>query len=259
MNGFFRGMRWAVAVALGTGLISVGRAQSGAVRTSPTITGLVPTAVTAGGKTKLRVLGLNLATARELVFPGTGLAPVPLTGRKAAEVPKGLEMKDVGDLQFEAEVLVPAGVAWGLLPVAVQCDVARSGSVVLPVRSTADTVSEREPNNAFSEANPLAEGRPVLGVVQADKDVDVYVFEARAGERFEVLLSAGARASLLDGVVSVFDGERRLLGSANAAVGNDSLVKVAVSRPGPQYVVVSDAADRGGAWCAYELSLKRIP
>jgi hypothetical protein len=98
-----------------------------------------------------------------------------------------------------------------------------------------------------------------LGVVQADKDVDVYVFEARAGERFEVLLSAGARASLLDGVVSVFDGERRLLGSANAAMGNDSLVKVAVSRPGPQYVVVSDAADRGGAWCAYELSLKRIP
>ena len=89
MNGFLRGMRWAVAVVLGTGLLSVGRAQSGATRTVPTITGLVPMAVTAGGKTKLRVLGLNLATARELVFPGTGLAPVPLTGRKAAEVPKG--------------------------------------------------------------------------------------------------------------------------------------------------------------------------
>ena len=53
-------MRWAVAVVLGTGLLSVGRAQSGATRTVPTITGLVPMAVTAGGKTKLRVLGLKV-------------------------------------------------------------------------------------------------------------------------------------------------------------------------------------------------------
>lgn len=259
MNRFLRGMGWGCAVGLCVGWLTVGRAQSRVVRMQPTITGLVPMAVTAGGKTKLRVLGVNLATARELVFPGTGLAPVPLTGRKAAEVPKGLEMKDVGDLQFEAEVALPAGGSWGLLPVAVQCDVARSEPVVLSVRSAADTVSEREPNNGFTEANSLVEGRPVLGMIQAEKDVDVYVFEGKAGERFEVLLNGGSRASLLDGVVSVFDRERRLLGSTNAALGSDSRLKVVVVQPGPHYVVVSDAGDRGGAWCAYELMLKRMP
>jgi hypothetical protein len=258
MSHHLKLVRWSVGLVLSMGLLSFGNAQSRAVRAQPTITALVPNAVMAGGKIKIRVLGLNLATARELVFPGTGLAPVRLTERKAAEVPKGLEMKDVGDLQFEAELVVPAPPAWGLLPVAVQCDAARSESVILPVRSAADTANEREPNNAFNEANPLAEGRPMLGVVHADKDVDVFTFEANAGDRFEVTLSAGTRASLLDGVVSVFDGERRLLASANAVSGNDSLVKVEVRRPGPHYVVVSDAADRGAVWCGYELLLKRM-
>ena len=257
MNRFARGMLWGLGLCVCA--CPEGRGQSRAVRTQPTITGVVPMAVTAGGKVKLRVLGLNLATARELVFPGTGLEPVPLTGRKPAEIPKGLEMREVGDLQFEAEVVVPAGVAWGLLPVAVQCDTARSKAVVVPVRGVSDAEQEREPNNAFTEANTLVEGRPVQGVVQVEKDVDVYGFQAKGGDRFEVLLCAGARASLLDGLVSVFDEERRMLGSANATLGSDSSVTFTVGRSGLHYVVVSDAADRGGAWCAYELLLKRVP
>ena len=223
------------------------------------ITAVAPLAVVVGERTTLRVLGLNLATARELVFPGTGLPPVPLKARKAAEIPKTLEMKEVGDLQFEAEIELPEDVPWGVLPVTVQSDVARSVPVMVPVRARSGTVNEREPNNGFTEANRLAEGQPVLGVIQAEKDVDVYAFDAKAGERFEVVLSASGRGSLLDGAVSVFDGDRRLLGASNGEPGGALVVKLQIARSGVHHVVVTDAADRGGTWCGYELLLRRLP
>ena len=234
-------------------------AQSRGGRIQPVITAITPLALVPGSKTLVRVLGVNLASARQVLFPGTPLAPVPVGERKGAEIPKSLEMKEAGDTQFEFLLELPANLTLESLPIAVQCESARSAPVWLPVRASASQGMENEPNNAFAEANPIKEGIPLLGTIQADKDIDVYVFHPKAGERYEVGLVAGARASLLDGALSVYDAAYRLVASAFNTGSADPVVRFSVSRPEAYYLVVSDAADKGGIWCPYELVLRKLP
>jgi hypothetical protein len=247
----------AVWVVFAAGLSRV-EAQN-AVSKEPRITAVSPLALTGGGKTTLRILGVNLAAARQLVFPGTGLPPVGIPERKASELPKGLEMKDAGETQFEVTVDIPVGLPGGCLPLAVQCESARSASVALPVREAAAQTAEREPNNGFQEANPLREGLPVLGGIQSEKDTDVFVFHPAPGQRYEVAITAGARASLLDAALAVYDPDFRLVVSADDTSGSDASLAFVVKREGAHYVAVTDAADKGGWGCVYELILRKIP
>ena len=250
-------LAWVAGAVFAAGLCR-GDAQT-VVSKEPRITAVSPLALPSGGKTTLRILGVNLGTARQLVFPGTDLPPVSIPARQAAELPKGLEMKEAGETQFDVTVDVPQGLPGGRLPLAVQCASARSVSVALPVREATAQVAEQEPNNGFQEANPLGEGLPVLGGIQSDKDTDVFVFHPALGQRFEVALTAGARASLLDAALAVYDPDFRLVVSADDTSGSDAAIRFVVKREGAHYVSVTDAADKGGWGCVYELMLRKIP
>jgi hypothetical protein len=248
---------WGAGAVFAAGF-SQGSAQTVASK-EPRITAVSPLALTGGVKTTVRILGVNFTTARQLVFPGTGLSPVPIAERKAAEIPKGLEMKDAGDTQFEVILDVPPGLPGEALPMMVQCESGRSVPVRLPVREAKAQVSEQEPNNGFKEANPLVEGLPVLGAIQAEKDADVFALQPVPGQRYEVVLIAGARASLLDAALTVYDRDFRVVASADDTVGSDASVAFVSKREGAHYVVVTDAADKGGWGCVYELILRKTP
>jgi hypothetical protein len=251
------GVAWAAWTMTEARLELLGQAPS--ARPLPVITAITPLAVAPGEKTTLRILGANLATARQILFPGTSLAPIPVKERKAAELPKGFEMKEAGETQLEIVLDLTQQTLTGSLPVAIQCESARSDTLTLPVRSGSTQTSEKEPNNAFGEANPISAGIPVLGSIQSEKDTDVYSFHPTVGEQYEAAITATGRASLLDGSLAVYDADLRLVISADDTRGADPLVRFLVSRPGPHFLVVTDAADKGGAWSPYELLLSKLP
>jgi hypothetical protein len=165
-------LAWVAGAVFAAGLCR-GDAQT-VVSKEPRITAVSPLSLPSGGKTTLRILGVNLGTARQLVFPGTDLPPVSIPARQAAELPKGLEMKEAGETQFDVTVDVPQGLPGGRLPLAVQCASARSVSVALPVRDATAQVAEQEPNNGTITARNIAGYRQVSGTISGPTDFDYF-------------------------------------------------------------------------------------
>ncbi len=251
-------VRRLLLVACIVGVLQGAWAQAPLVAKRPMLTSISPLSVTSGQKTTMRFLGINLVGPRRLFVRGPGLE-VRLAEVRTGEIPKGLEAKEVGETQFEATLDLPEGFADPIIEVVVECESTRTSPLRIPVRRAGEQESEREPNNGFAEAQTLVEGRPMLGAIQSEKDVDVFVFEGVAGVEYEVGVVAGRRASLLDGVVSVFDGDRRMMVVSDDGEGPDPVARFKVQRSGPHYAVVTDAADKGGVWCGYELLLRRLP
>jgi hypothetical protein len=234
-------------------------AQSAARIPGPAITAVLPLALAPGEAATLRILGTNLSNARKVVFPGTALPPVPVHERKEAGLPKIFEMKEAGETQLEIRFTVPQSAPEGGLQIAVQCDGPRTPAVTLPLRRPTEQSVEKEPNDAFSEGNPIVENRPVMGAIQGEKDTDVYIFDAPAPGRFEATLSAAVRASLLDGCLAVYGPDHRLIAFADDTRGSDPVLRFETGVAGPHFLVVTDAADKGGVWSAYELTLHKLP
>ena len=226
----------------------------------PRITSFAPQRLVPGTKTVLRVLGHKLSGALEVRFAeGSGLVPVPVREKKAAELPKGLEVKDAGDTQFEVALDIPAAFPEGELVLSVATINGITPARAIRVAGGEAALEEKEPNNGFREAQALALGRIVFGAIGVDKDVDVYVVSVRGGRRVRAEIFANRRSSLLDAVLSVYDGAGRQLASNDDFKDRDPRLESVLPADGILYVVVSDAHDRGSVWHGYELRVSEVP
>jgi len=226
----------------------------------PRITALAPQRLVPGAKAVLRVLGYKLSGALEVRFAeGSGLAPVPVREKKAAELPKGLEAKDAGETQFEVALDIPATFPEGDLGLRVATINGITPASSIRVAAGEAALEEKEPNNGFREAQPLPLGSIVFGTIGADKDVDVYAVSVRGGRRVRAEIFANRRSSLLDAVLSVYDIAGRPLASNDDFKGRDPHVECVLSADAKVYVVVSDAHDRGSVWHGYELRVSEVP
>src|SRR5688572_3799548 len=94
-----------------------GAAQAQEKKDLPRITAIAPISVTAGAQTTLKIRGVKLDSASELRFPALPAVKAELKEKKKADLPTGLEAKDVGDTQCEATFAPPADVPTGPLAV----------------------------------------------------------------------------------------------------------------------------------------------
>lgn len=226
----------------------------------PRITSFAPQRLVPGAKTVLRVLGHKLSGALEVRFAeGSGLVPVPVREKKAAELPKGLEAKDAGDTQFEVELDIPAAFPEGDLVLSVATINGITPARAIRVAGGEAALEEKEPNNGFREAQALAVGGMVFGAIGVDKDVDVYVVSVRGARRVRAEIFANRRSSLLDAVLSVYDGAGRLLASNDDFKERDPRIECGLPADGKIFVTISDAHDRGSVWHGYELRVSEAP
>lgn len=225
---------------------------------TPRITALAPLHVSPGSEVTLKIRGVKLSAATEVRFPGARIAPaVELKEKKSADVPQGFDAKLVGDTQVEAKLTVPAELPNGVLQVRVVTPGGDTPPRELRVIGRAACADEKEPNNGFREAQPLEPGKPVRGVVEKDKDVDVYQFAGRAGQRIAVEVFAARGASLLDPALTLFDTRGNILATCDdSGETRDAQCTAQLPSDGPVFIVLQDAHDRGGAWHGYELRVK---
>jgi hypothetical protein len=235
------------------GLALCARAQD--KKDAPRLTGAVPLEISPGADATLKFRGLKLDSATEIRFPSAAALKAELKDKKKADLPNGLEAKDVGDTQCEANIKLPADVPVGPFPVEL---VTPAGSVVCELQVVfADTIAEeKEPNNGFREAQPLELGKTLRGKISEDKDVDVFSFQATKGQRLELNVRAARATSMLDPLVTLYDDAGRVLKMVDDTQGRDPVFIFEAPADGRYLAAIQDTGDRGSPWHAYQFTLK---
>ncbi len=226
----------------------------------PRITAISPLAVASGSKATLRLRGTKLDGVTEVRFPGAKVAiAVELKEKKKADLPTGMDAKDIGDTQTEVSLTLPPDLPAG--PLAIE---AVTPDGVTPVRElrmveAAALREEKEPNGGFREAQPIGFGQVVSGTVKEDKDVDMFTFSGHAQEAIRVEIAAAKRGSLLDPVLTLFDEKARVLATSDDAASDNRDAQLSATLPadGKYFLSIVDANERGTAWHSYELSLTK--
>lgn len=203
---------------------------------------------------------------------GGTVASAKIVSSGVAAVPDKFDPKRVGDRQVEIALTMP-----GEPPVdgRLELRVVTAAGVSPPYRILVDggppAVEEKEPNDGFDKAQAidLAPGTSTKldGSIHEPRNVDVYRFEGRAGERLRGELIAARQGGPLDAFATLFDESGNIVLQADDAEDADAAAGPVTSpdprwdtvlpRTGRYYLSVQDAHDRGGVLHRYRLILEK--
>jgi hypothetical protein len=213
----------------------------------------VPLVVAPGFKGKLLLRGQHLDTVTRI----QSNVNAKLVGKpKKAAGPQGYPAERVGDSEAEVELDVPKNFTAGHVELTATSPKGQSPPLRLAVNA-APAIAEKEPNDSFAQAQELRLPATVRAKIERVRDVDVFRFSGRAGDRVRVEVLAARFGSPLDALVTVYDADRRVLDSADDRKGEpDPVLTVTLPRDGIYYVSVIDAHDTGGPLFPYRLRVK---
>ncbi|HZY86405.1 MAG TPA: PPC domain-containing protein [Gemmataceae bacterium] len=232
-----------------------GQPKMPATAGGPKIVVAIPLGVKPGATTRLTLRGLKLDAATE-VRCQEPKASAKLLKKGGASVPNQQDVNRVGNTEAQVEVTLPPDYPARTVTVTVLTPAGESLPHALLV-DRGPVVAEKEPNNGFREAQPLAAGQEVQGAISQNQDVDVYRFEGKAGQHVVAEVLAARYGSALDSFLTLYDGEGRILASNDDSGGGpDSRVELRLPRDGAYFLSVIDANDQGGPAHVYRLSLR---
>lgn len=224
----------------------------------PKVIVAAPLGLAPGVKTRLNLRGLRLDTATE-VRCQEPKATAKLLKTSKVGVPTPQDLNRLGDTQIEAEVTLPADYPNRTVTVSVLTPSGESPAHVLLIESER-VLAEKEPNNGFRQAQAITLPQEVGGRIDANKDVDLFRFEGKSGQRVTIEVFAARYGSPLDAILTLYDGEGRILASCDDLAGSaDPRLKVTLPRNGVYFVGVIDANDEGGPTHLYRLGLLTEP
>jgi hypothetical protein len=216
----------------------------------------VPLGVVPGVETKVVIRGQRLDAATEIRF-GDVTAAVKITAKGKATVPNMQDAAKVGDTQVEATVTLPADLAEKEVPFTVVTPAGESAPHKLLVNKT-PTISEKEPNNGFRQAQPVRVPQVIDGAIGQSQDVDVFRFDGKAGQELVIEVLAARYGSALDSYLTLYDADGQVISSNDDIDGTttDSRIEATLPKAGVYYVSVIDAHDTGGPAHVYRLTVR---
>ncbi|MCI0456261.1 MAG: PPC domain-containing protein [Gemmataceae bacterium] len=223
-------------------------------KAEPRVTVVIPLGAAPGKTSNLTVRGFQLDTATALRFE-TVKAAVKIVSKGKAPVPDKNPDK-VGDTQLVVEVMLPADVSDGPLPFTVATPAGVTKPHALLIESKRPVIPEKEPNDGFRQAQPIQIPQVIEGVIERSRDVDVFRFEGKSGQRLRLEVLAGHHGSALDSILTLYDARGQEIASGDDADGSlDSRIEVRLSRDGTYYIGLIDAHDTGGPVHVYRLAV----
>ncbi len=245
-------------------LNSLSNGQDKKPETLPQLLVATPLGVVSGQPTKVMLRGKRLDEVKEVRLNGQAAACKILSKGKTG-VPQKQDVNRVGDSQLEVELTAPAEIKPGECELVAVTDAGVSVPFSLFVDAKSIVV-EKEPNDGFRQAQEIKLGDLVEGTLHQPQNVDVFRFEATAGEKVVCEVLAARRGSALDASLTLFDSRQRMIGSNDDQpereglfgwATRDSRIEFTVSASGTIYVVLQDAHDQGGPAHPYRLRLIR--
>ncbi|MCS6866384.1 MAG: PPC domain-containing protein [Gemmataceae bacterium] len=232
---------------------------------SPRLQQVFPSGLKAGTTVEVTVTGFDLEEPEQLLFSHPGLTgkylpppkdpqPDPKDPKKTIPPPK---VNPAGPHKFQ--VTATADVPVGLYDVRFVGKWGVSNPRALVVSDQAE-VNEQEPNNDVTEAQKIAVGTVVNGVIANPTDVDYCSFPGRKGQRVIISCLASSIDSKATPLVEVFDPSGRRLAANRNYRDTDALVDVILPADGDYLVRVCQFTyTAGGADYFYRLSVTTAP
>ncbi len=221
----------------------------------PRIETVFPGAVARGSSTEVMLTGrYNLRESTRVLFDHPGV-----TGAI-------VEWQDLGDTKLPAEKRKPFEREGLRIKVEVAADTVPGihGFRILTKGSLSalahllvaggGCASEAEPNNAEAEAHALQAGMTVNGRLDDDADLDMYRFEAKAGDRIAFLVHAARlqrpvpqlERDFSDIIVSLHDAAGAELASADDSLTEDPELFYSFQKSGSYYLQLREARYHSG-------------
>jgi len=224
----------------------------------PRVIVAMPLAVEMGKSTKVTLRGQNLdkVTAIQVQEPkSTGKI---LGNAKKVPVPNQANPDQVGDSEIDVEITLSKEVPGSVVPFSIIGPGGESKPHLLIVKDGAAIVAEKEPNDGFKQAQPIVLPCVVEGSIQQAQDVDVFRFEGRAGEQLVFDLQANRFGSPLDGMLTLYDVQGRIVASADDSAGSlDPILRVTLPHSGVYFLSLIDTHDQGGNIFVYRLVVRK--
>jgi hypothetical protein len=206
-----------------------------------------PLAVSPGKKAPLTLRGLKLDNVTSITLgEGERAIKAELKNKGAAKPPDRYEAAKVGDTQAAIEFTLPADFAPGSVKIVAANADGESKPYELQVIAADMLVQEKEPNDSFKGAQPIAAGVTLSGVVAGNNQVDVFAYTGKAGEKVTIEVLAARLGSALDASITLFDPSRNIVTMADDRNGSrDPVLSLTLPSDGVFLIVLQDALDRG--------------
>lgn len=210
-----------------------------------------------GTPAKVVVRGQRLEGVKTVTAAGG--VTVKLLGAKKAAGPNNTPPEKVGDSEAEVEVTLPKGFTAATTELTLRTARGRSGAFALPLLP-ADAVPEQKDAHAgFEQAQSLKLPAVVAGSFSKEREVDVYRFAAKAGERVRLEVFADRLGSPADAGMTVWDGGRRMVAVCDdTADGIDPVIEFTATKDGDYFVALNESHDAGGALFGYRFEVRVV-
>lgn len=225
---------------------------------TPRLLYAIPLVVKPGEKQKLALRGKGLVGVKEVTIEGATGASVKFLGAKSVGVPNNYPAERLGDSEVEVELELPKDAKPGAVKLMATGTGGESNTYTLLVRDALAAVAEKEPNDGFAQAQMIVLPCVVEGSINGERDVDVFKFEGKKGDRIRVEVQAARFGSPLDAFATIHDSRRCVVNSADDTSGTaDPILIMTLPRDGAYYITVIDANDLGGAPFGYRLVVRK--
>lgn len=185
-----------------------------------------------------------------------GAGSVKLWARTKSDCPAGAEARKWGDSQVEVDLVAPDAESVSLIVKTPAGEEAQP--YALQLLSADVLLADKEPNDGFAQAKPLALGQIAVGAIDPAQNVDVYSYESSAAERIIVEVEAAKFGSPLDASLKIYDAQgSELASSDDRKETSDPGVELSLAAAGKVWIVVFDAQDQGSSAHGYRLSIRR--
>jgi hypothetical protein len=221
----------------------------------PRVILVLPLGAAPGTTTKLTVRGFGLEGAKEIRLEGAkGSAKIVSTG-KAPVFDKNPDK--VGDTQVEVMLTIDAALPAGPVALVVVTPAGATSPHPLLVETQLPVRAEKEPNDGFRQAQTLALPVVLEGRVERPRDVDVFRFEGKAGQKLSAEVQAARYGAPLDAILTLYnEAGQEIASNDDFADSRDARLEATLPAAGVYYLSLLDAHDSGSALHVYRLIVK---
>ena len=221
----------------------------------PVVKYAMPLAVASGSKTKVTLRGTRLDGVKGVSTIEAGVV-VKLVGEgKKAGVPNNYPAEKLGDTEAVVEVDLPKNYKGSSLPIVVKDAYGESVAYSLLVAEA--IVNEVEPNDEYEKAQKLKWPVTVDGVLQKERDIDLFQLEGKKDQELSVAILAARLGSPADVMLTLYDSKKQILKIVDDTdKSSDPSFKIKLPADGVYFLAVMEANDMGGMQFGYRLTVK---
>jgi len=223
----------------------------------PKVLYAIPLIAKPGEKQKITLRGKFLAVVKDVKVTGVDGVKLRFLAAKAASVPNNYPVDRIGDSEVEVELELPKDARPGDVKLTAVGPAGESNAYTLLVRDDLPVVAEKEPNDGFEQAQPVAAPSAVEASIKNERDVDVFKLEGKKGDKLRVEIQAARYSSPVDAMLTLYDAGRTVIASESGTVASpDPALVVTLPKDGPFFLSVIDANDLGGGNFHYRLVVR---